>query len=136
LKVGRTPGAAQAVISHTGLLAGSDDTLDAAFRRAGILRVNTIDELFGLAEVLASQPRPRGPRLAIITNGGGPGALAADALIRAGCELAKLSENSFEMLDMLLPPFWSKNNPVDLLGDAKPAHFEKAVEILSCDYHN
>ncbi len=83
LKVGRTAGAAQAVISHTGSLAGSDDALDAAFRRAGILRVNTIDELFGLAEVLANQRRPRGPRLAIITNGGGPGALATDALIRA-----------------------------------------------------
>ncbi len=136
LKVGRTAGASQAVISHTGSLAGSDDALDAAFRRAGILRVNTIDELFGLAEVLANQCRPRGPRLAIITNGGGPGALATDALIRAGGELAKLSENSFEMLDLLLPPFWSRNNPVDLLGDAEPSRFEKAVEILSGDSHN
>ncbi len=136
LKVGRTAGAAQAIISHTGSPAGSDDALDAAFRRAGILRVDTIDELFGLAEVLANQPRPRGSRLAIITNGGGPGALATDALIRAGGELAKLSENSFEKLNLLLPPFWSKNNPVDLLGDATPARFEKAVEILGCDSQN
>src|SRR5208283_5000803 len=136
LKVGRTAGAAQAVISHTGSLAGSDEALDAAFRRAGILRVDTIDELFGLAEVLANQPRPRGSRLAIITNGGGPGALATDALISAGGELAKLSENSFEKLNLLLPPFWSKNNPVDLLGDATPARFEKAVEILGCDSQN
>ena len=136
LKVGRTAGAAQAIISHTGSLAGSDEALDAAFRRAGILRVDSVDELFGLAEVLAKQPRPRGARLAIITNGGGPGALATDALIRAGGELAKLSENSFEMLNLVLPPFWSKHNPVDLLGDAAPARFEKAVEILSCDSQN
>ena len=88
LKVGRTSLGAKAVISHTGSPAGSDEVFDAAFRRAGILRVNTVDELFGMAKVLGKQPRPHGSRLAIVTNGGGPGALAADALIEDNGSLA------------------------------------------------
>ncbi|HLW34980.1 MAG TPA: CoA-binding protein, partial [Chthoniobacterales bacterium] len=84
IKVGHTAAAAKAAASHTGALTGSDDVLDAAFRRAGVLRVNTVEELFGLAELLGKQPRPAGPRLAILTNGGGPGVLATDALIECG----------------------------------------------------
>ena len=95
IKVGRSEAAAKAAASHTGSLTGTDEVLDAAFRRAGVLRVNTVAELFNMAEVLGKQPRPLGPRLAILTNGGGPGALATDALIASGGEIAKLSEESF-----------------------------------------
>ena len=136
LKVGRTTEAARAVISHTGSLAGSDDALEAAFRRAGVLRVDTVEELFGLAEVLANQPRPAGPRLAIVTNGGGLGCLAVDALTIAGGELAQLSETTFTSLDSLLPPFWSKNNPVDVLGDADAERFAQAIQIVGRDSLN
>ena len=86
-----------------------------------------------MAEVLARQPRPRGPRLAILTNAGGPGVLATDALITSGGELAELSQETIEALNALLPPHWSHNNPVDILGDAGPDRYEKAVEILSKD---
>ena len=95
IKVGRTGAAAKAAASHTGALTGSDDVLDAAFRRVGVLRVDTIEELFGLAELLGKQPRPAGPRLAIVTNGGGPGVLATDALIECGGKLAELSGKTF-----------------------------------------
>jgi acetyltransferase len=133
LKVGRTTGAAQAVVSHTGSLAGSDEALEAAFSRAGVLRVDTIEELFGLAGVLANQPRPSGPRLAIVTNGGGPGALAVDALLSAGGELAQLSETTFAALNAFLPPFWSRNNPVDLLSDADAGRFAQAIQVVADD---
>ena len=89
IKVGRSEAAAKAAASHTGSLTGTDEVLDAAFRRAGVLRVNTVAELFNMAEVLGKQPRPLGPRLAILTNGGGPGALATDALIASGGEIAE-----------------------------------------------
>ena len=92
IKAGRTAAAAKAAASHTGSLTGSDEVLDAAFRRCGVLRVNTIADLFYMAEVLAKQPRPKGPRLTIVTNAGGPGVLATDALIAIGGELAELSE--------------------------------------------
>ena len=92
IKAGRTEAAAKAAASHTGALAGSDEVLDAAFRRCGVLRVNSISDLFDMAEVLAKQPRPQGPRLTILTNAGGPGVLATDALIDAGGELATISE--------------------------------------------
>src|SRR5881398_384655 len=94
IKVGHTEAAARAAASHTGSLTGSDEVLDAAFRRAGVLRVNAIEELFDMAEVLGKQPRPRGPRLAIVTNAGGPGALATDALVNSGGQLAELSEGT------------------------------------------
>jgi acetyltransferase len=136
LKVGRTAGAARAVVSHTGSLTGNDEVLDAAFRRAGVLRVNTIEDLFGLAEVLAKQPRPRGPRLAIVTNGGGPGSLAVDALIPASGELAPLSESTLRVLNAFLPPFWSKANPIDVLGDADADRFVKTVQIVKQDPGN
>ena len=136
LKVGRTTLGAKAVMSHIGAPAGSDEVFDAAFRRAGVLRVNTLDELFGMAEVLGKQPRPRGSRLAIVTNGGGPGALAADALIEDNGSLADLSDQTIQTLDNFLPPFWSRSNPVDLVGDAKADQYAAAVEALIKDPNN
>jgi acetyltransferase len=136
IKVGRTGAAAKAAASHTGALTGSDDVLDAAFRRVGVLRVDAIDELFGLAELLGKQPRPAGPRLAIVTNGGGPGVLATDALIECGGKLAELSGKTFDELNKLLPPHWSRANPVDILGDASPETYAKAVEIVAHDKNN
>ena len=136
IKVGRSGAAAKAAASHTGALTGSDDVLDAAFRRVGVLRVDTIEELFGLAELLGKQPRPAGPRLAIVTNGGGPGVLATDALIEGGGKLAELSGKTFADLNKLLPPHWSRDNPVDILGDASPETYAKAVEIVARDESN
>lgn len=133
IKAGRTKAAAKAAASHTGTLAGSDEVLDAAFRRCGVLRVNTIAELFHMAEVLAKQPRPKGPRLTILTNAGGPGVLATDALITSGGELAELSEQTMKELDEILPAAWSHNNPVDILGDAAPERYAKALEIAARD---
>ncbi len=133
IKAGRTEAAAKAAASHTGALTGSDDVLDAAFRRCGVLRVNTIAELFYMAEVLAKQPRPKGPRLTILTNAGGPGVLACDALIASGGELTPLSPETLAAFDALLPPHWSRNNPVDVLGDADPERYAKALEIAAKD---
>jgi len=133
IKAGRTEQAAKAAASHTGSMAGSDDVLEAAFRRVGVLRVASIAELFYMTEVLANQPRPKGPKLAIITNAGGPGVLATDALLLQGGELAELSSATHAALDKVLPPHWSHNNPVDIIGDAGPERFEKAVEIVSQD---
>src|SRR4030095_5855299 len=107
IKAGRTDAAAKAAASHTGSLTGSDEVLDAAFSRVGVLRVETIGELFNMAEVLAKQPRPRGPRLALITNAGGPGALRTDMLIRNGGQLAELSAEARNELEALLPAHWS-----------------------------
>jgi acetyltransferase len=136
LKVGRTAEASKAAASHTGSLTGSDEVLEAAFRRVGVLRVNAISDLFDAAQVLGKQPRPRGPRLSIVTNAGGPAALSTDALIIDGGEIAPLSKNSFEALDQLLPPFWSRNNPVDILGDADAERYGRAVEIVSKDLNS
>ena len=133
IKAGRTEAAAKAAASHTGALTGSDEVLDAAFRRCGVLRVNRIAELFDMADVLSKQPRPRGPRLAIVTNAGGPGVLATDALLGNGCELAKLSPETTKELDALLPPHWSHGNPVDILGDADAERYRKALEIVLKD---
>ena len=136
IKVGRTKAAAKAAASHTGALTGSDEVLDAAFRRVGVLRVDTIAELFDIAELLGKQPRPAGPRLAIVTNGGGPGVLATDALIECGGKLAELSPQSYDALDKLLPPHWSRGNPVDILGDADADRYQKAVDIVAHDQNN
>jgi acetyltransferase len=133
VKSGRSEPVARAVVSHTGVLTGRDEVLDAAFRRSGVLRVNTVSDLFYMAEVLSKQPRPRGPRLAIITNAGGPGVLAADATVATGGELAKLSEHSMELLNGLLPPHWSHNNPIDILGDAGPERFSTTIDIAAKD---
>lgn len=136
IKVGHSDAAAKAAASHTGALTGSDDVLDAAFRRVGVLRVDSIGELFDIAELLGKQPRPAGPRLAIVTNGGGPGVLATDALIECGGQLAELSAPSFEALNKLLPPHWSRGNPIDVLGDASPDTYEKAIAIVANDDKN
>jgi hypothetical protein len=114
-------------------LAGSSEVLDAAFRRCGVLRVERISDLFYMAEVLGKQPRPKGPRLAIITNAGGPGVLATDALITSGGQLAELSPATIESLNKILPPHWSHGNPVDILGDAPADRYAKAVEIVARD---
>jgi acetyltransferase len=133
IKAGRTEAAAKAAVSHTGTLTGSDEVLDAAFHRCSVLRVDSIAELFYMAEVLAKQPRPRGPRLTILTNAGGPGVLATDALITHGGELAPLSPATFEALDRILPPHWSRNNPIDILGDASPERYAKTLEVAAKD---
>ncbi|BAY88227.1 MULTISPECIES: bifunctional acetate--CoA ligase family protein/GNAT family N-acetyltransferase [unclassified Tolypothrix] len=133
IKAGRTEAAAKAAASHTGALAGSDKVLDAAFRRCGVLRVNSISDLFDMAEVLAKQPRPKGPRLTILTNAGGPGVLATDALISSGGEVAPISEQTRTSLNEFLPAHWSHDNPVDILGDADPQRYTKALEIAAQD---
>jgi acetyltransferase len=133
IKAGRTSEAAKAAASHTGSLTGSDEVLDAAFRRAGVLRVDHIADLFHMAEVLGKQPRPRGPRLSILTNAGGPGVLATDALVTGGGKLAELQPETFQAFNNLLPPHWSRNNPIDILGDAPPERYAKALEIAAKD---
>jgi len=133
IKPGRTEAAAKAAASHTGSLTGSDEVLAAAFRRCGVLRVDTIDDLFNMSEVLAKQPKPRGPRLTIVTNAGGPGVLATDALISNRGELTELSDETMEKLNELLPPHWSHNNPVDILGDADAERYAKSIEIAAND---
>lgn len=133
IKAGHTQAAARAAASHTGALTGSDEVLDAAFRRCGALRVNTIADLFYMADILAKQPRPRGPRLAIVTNAGGPGVLAADSIMLNGGQLAELSAKVMEELDALLPPHWSHDNPVDVLGDALPDKYIKSVDLVIHD---
>jgi acetyltransferase len=133
IKPGRTEGAARAAASHTGSLTGSDEVLEAAFRRCGVLRVNTIGEVFSVAEVLAKQPRPKGPCLTILTNAGGPGVLAADNLISSGGQLTELSAETMKALNESLPPQWSHNNPVDILGDASPERYAQSLEITAQD---
>lgn len=133
LKAGRTQAAAVAATSHTGALTDSDEVIDAAFRRCGVLRVNNISDLFDMAEVVAKQPRPKGSRLTIITNAGGPGVLATDALIATGGELAELSKSAIAQLNQLLPPHWSHGNPIDVLGDAESERYIKALEIAAAE---
>ncbi len=133
IKPGRTQAAAKAAASHTGALTGQDDVLDAAFRRCGVLRVDTIAELFYLAEALDKQPRPKGPRLAIVTNAGGAAVLATDALLTSGGELAEVSAATIAQLDAFLPPHWSHQNPIDILGDASAETYAKAVDIAIQD---
>ena len=133
IKPGRTDAAAKAAASHTGSLTGSDEVLQAAFQRVGVLRVDSISELFDMAEVLAKQPRPKGPRLCIVTNAGGPNVIATDTLIGSGAQLAELSPETMEAFNKILPPTWSHNNPVDIIGDAKPELYAKSIEIASKD---
>jgi acetyltransferase len=133
IKAGRHGEAARAVASHTGALAGSDAVYDAAFQRAGLLRVREIDELFEAVETLTTVRRPSGDRLAILTNGGGIGILAADALIDYGGRLAELSPRTIERLDTVLPTTWSRGNPVDIIGDAPSRRYADALDILLGD---
>ena len=133
IKAGRSEAASRAAASHTGALTGSDDVLEAAFRRCGVLRVQNIADLFYMAETLSKQPRPRGPRLSIVTNAGGPGVLATDALMATGGELTVLSQDTLQGLDGFLSSHWSHHNPVDVLADADAERFVKAVDIVSKD---
>jgi acetyltransferase len=128
IKAGRSEQAAKAAASHTGTLAGSDGVLDAAFRRCGVLRVSGISEVFDMVDVLARQPRPRGPKLLIVTNAGGPGVLATDELFLGGGALAELSEKTMAELNASLPSHWSHGNPIDTIGDADAERYAKAIE--------
>ena len=130
VKAGRAPEGAKAAMSHTGALAGSDEVYDAAIRRAGMLRVKTVSELFDTVETLARAPAIHGERLAIVTNGGGPGVMAADALGLGGGRLAALSAETLARLDALLPATWSRGNPVDIIGDAPVERYVSALEAL------
>jgi acetyltransferase len=130
VKAGRVAEAAQAAFSHTGALAGSDLVYDAALRRAGMLRVHTTEELFDAVAILAQPRRPPGPRLAILTNGGGPGVMATDALIEGGGQLAGLSAATLGTLSAGLPATWSHSNPVDIIGDAPVERYRHALQRL------
>ncbi|MGA2482856.1 MAG: bifunctional acetate--CoA ligase family protein/GNAT family N-acetyltransferase [Candidatus Acidiferrales bacterium] len=133
IKAGRTAAASKAASSHTGALTGSDEVFEAAVRRCGVLRVQNISDLFYMAEVLGKQPRPNGPHLTVLTNAGGPGVLATDALIANGGELTALSEETMKSLDSFLPAPWSHGNPVDVLGDADPERYAHALEVAMAD---
>jgi acetyltransferase len=133
IKAGRTEAAGKAAASHTGSLTGSDEVLDAAFSRSGVLRVDEISELFGMAEVLGKQPRPKGPHLTILTNAGGPAVLATDALTANGGELTEISRETMDALGDFLPAPWSHGNPVDVLGDADPERYAKTLETAAGD---
>ncbi len=133
LKVGHTEAAAKAAASHTGALTGSDEVLNAAFRRCGVLRVHTISDLFDMAETLAKQPRPKGNRLSIVTNAGGPGAIATDALISGGGTLSELAPETIQKLNQFLPAQWSHHNPIDILGDASSDRYAQTLEVVADD---
>ncbi len=133
IKAGRSEAASRAASSHTGALTGSDEVFDAALRRCGVLRVDSIGDLFYMAKTLARQPRPRGPRLTILTNAGGPGVLATDSLIANKGELAPLSQSALDELSSFLSPHWSHANPIDVLGDADVNAYVKACDIAIRD---
>jgi acetyltransferase len=133
IKSGKYSEGAKAAASHTGALAGEDAIYEAAFRRTGIVRVNDITDLFNCSSILAKQPRPTGPNIAIITNAGGPGVLATDAVIEKGGKMAKLSDETIEKLNEVLPPTWSKGNPIDIIGDGDDIRYQKAMEICLND---
>ncbi len=129
-KAGRFAESAQAAASHTGAMAGVDAVYEAAFQRAGIERIFLIEDMFDCAELLARQRPPKGSRLAIVTNAGGPGVMTTDHVIERTGELAQLSEKTIERLNAVLPPFWSHHNPIDVLGDAPPDRYARALEIV------
>ncbi len=127
IKVGRHAAGSKAVMSHTGALVGQDDVFDAALRRAGVVRVMSIGQLFSAAKALTSRYRSCGNRLAIITNGGGPGVMATDHAVDLGLELATLSQDTMDTLNRTMPPTWSHGNPVDIIGDATAERYREAV---------
>ena len=133
VKAGRFAESARAAASHTGALAGSDEVYDAAFRRAGMLRVYELEELFDAVETLGKAGMPRGDRLTILTNGGGMGVMATDSLMGFGGRLAELPEPAVGKLDAVLPATWSGANPVDIIGDAPGARYADALRILLDD---
>ncbi|QDT91532.1 bifunctional acetate--CoA ligase family protein/GNAT family N-acetyltransferase [Gimesia algae] len=132
-KAGRFAESAKAATSHTGAMAGEDAVYDAAFQRAGIVRIYDFDEIFNCAELLSRHDLPKGARLAVVTNAGGPGVMATDALMACGGTLAQLSEETIQQLNNALPPYWSHGNPVDILGDASPKRFAEATQIVLKD---
>ncbi len=133
LKVGRHAVGSRAARSHTGALVGADDVFDAAVRRAGVVRVNTIGQLVAAAQALSAHVSPRGNRLAIVTNGGGPGVMAADRAADLGIPLATLAPETIAALKVALPDAWSHGNPVDLIGDAGPERYRAAVTACLAD---
>ncbi len=133
MKVGRYPSGSRAIKSHTGAMVGSDDVFDAAVRRTGVVRVKTIGQLVAAAQALASRVRPQGNRLAIITNGGGPGVMAADRATELGLPLANLAAATVEALQKSLPANWSHSNPLDLIGDADAQRYSAAVSACLAD---
>jgi acetyltransferase len=132
-KAGRFAESAQAAASHTGAMAGVDAVYEAAFQRAGIERIFEIEDMFDCAELLARHRVAKGDRLAIVTNAGGPGVMTTDALIARNGQLAKLADDTLRQLNELLPSCWSHGNPVDVLGDAPPERFARALEIVLAD---
>lgn len=130
VKAGRHAAGAKAALSHTGALAGTDSAYAAAFRRAGLVRVDALGDLFDAAEILARMPRLSGDKLTIVTNGGGAGVLAADRLAASGGVLQDLSAETIAALDRVLPPTWSRGNPIDIIGDADAARYAAAIEIV------
>ncbi|MCP5024628.1 MAG: GNAT family N-acetyltransferase, partial [bacterium] len=130
LKVGRHQKAVEAASTHTGAMFGSDQIFDAALERAGAVRAMTFGQLFAAAEILSTNRRVHGNNLAIVTNGGGPGILATDRAIDLGVKLPNLQPETIATLDRELPPFWSHNNPVDILGDAPPERYGKALTAV------
>ena len=132
-KAGRFPESAQVAASHTGAMASEDAVYDAAFQRAGLARVYEIGDIFSVAELIGRSKFPQGPRLGIVTNAGGPGVMATDALIAANGVLADLSEESMALLNENLPAYWSHGNPVDVLGDARAKRIAKATQIVLAD---
>jgi len=133
-KAGRFPESAQVAASHTGAMASEDAVYDAAFQRAGLARVFEIGDIFSVAEMIGRNKFPLGPRLGIITNAGGPGVMATDALIAANGILAELSTETIAQLNENLPAFWSHSNPVDVLGDARAKRIAKATQIVLADH--
>ncbi len=133
VKAGRHSGGAKAAASHTGSIVGTDDVFDAALRRAGVVRVLELDQLFSVAQILSSNKSVRGDRLAIVTNAGGPGVLAADRASDVGIPLADLAPQTMQSLGEVLPPHWSRGNPVDVLGDAPPSRYEAAIRAVAAD---
>ncbi|MBA2653763.1 MAG: bifunctional acetate--CoA ligase family protein/GNAT family N-acetyltransferase [Gammaproteobacteria bacterium] len=131
IKAGRLSQGSRAALSHTGALIGDDDVFDVALRRAGVVRVMTIEELFSAAEILSSNCRTKGNRLCIITNGGGAGVMAADRASELNIMLPKLDETLMQQLDEVLPTQWSHQNPVDIIGDATPERYHASVNICS-----
>ena len=133
IKPGRTAAAAAAAASHTGSLTGSDDVLTAAFKTAGVVRIDTIDDLCNMAAVLDKQPLAQGPRMTVITNAGGPGVITTDEIVTGGGQLAKVSEEAMAAYNSFLPGAWSHSNPVDVLGDAPPMMYAKSLQVAGDD---
>ena len=130
LKAGRSEAGARAAASHTGSMAGDDRIYDAAFQRAGVVRVRSLGDFFDCAELLAKQKRPAGRRLTILTNSGGPGVMTADAVDEKGLSLSRLSQQTIDKLDQVLPAHWSRSNPIDILGDADASRYIDALKCL------